>query len=493
MSKANNNKRKLNKVVSVTDYGAVGDGVTDDTAAIQTALDYANSLNGCTILFPHGDYLCNGTLTLSGTPIGISIQGEGRDNTGQSSSRIIYTGTAAVFFNLPTTNTRFISIDNIAFESTNTAFTGRLLRLNVFNLSISRCYFGAANDQAFALLDISQSVGVKVSTTYFRKGQYCIYGVGMTTVLFDECNFGLHGSYGAWLDGCQGVTFQSCALQENQTQYESNCIRAVNMQGLTVSGCWVGDVTTTSGSPASYQISFSGDGLTVTGNYLNGDGFNKQTSILILAASQGINVHGNYFSNFDYCLNLGAGIAKHVVFTGNRVRQSTNIIGGSVASGGNATLQKFLLGEAGPDLDITGSMLLSSGSGVQFGSGTLLDAYEEGAFTPSDVSGAGLVFTNVFGTYTKIGRLVTCNVQFQYPVTASGAQARISLPFTAENSSAPGGGVFYVNTPGLSGAQPNVAGNQAYFVLSNVASGTAYSNANASGNLFRGTISYIVP
>jgi hypothetical protein len=483
---------KLAQYVSVKDFGAVGDGVADDTNEIQAALTYAASLNGCTIFFPPGVYKCDGVLTLPGTPIGISIEGSGRDNTGQSSSRILYTGTAAVFFNLPLVDTRFISIDNISFESTNAAFTGRLVRLNVFNLSISRCNFRSANDQAFALLDISQSVGAKISTSYFRFGQYGIYGVGMTTVLFDECNIGLHGSYGIWLDGSQGVTIQSCALQQSQAVDVSNCIRAVNMQGFTVIGCWAGDAITSAGSPASAHITFSGDGLNVTGNYLNGDGFNKQTSILIVAASQGINVHGNYFSNLDFCLNLGAGIAKHVVFTGNRIRQSNNIIGGTVASGGNAMLQKFLFGEAGPDLDITGSLLLSANSGIQFGSGALLDDYEEGTFTPADVSGASLTFSNVLGTYTKIGQLVTCNIQFEYPVTADGSQARISLPFVAVNNSAPGSGSFIVNTSaGASAGQPNVAGNQSYLVIANVTAGTAFSNANASAGYFRCTLSYI--
>jgi hypothetical protein len=45
---------KLREVVSVKDFGAVGDGVTDDSAAIQAALDELTS--GGTLYFPNGTY-----------------------------------------------------------------------------------------------------------------------------------------------------------------------------------------------------------------------------------------------------------------------------------------------------------------------------------------------------------------------------------------------------------------------------------------------------
>jgi hypothetical protein len=44
--------------VNVQDYGAKGDGVTDDTTAIQTALD-----TGAIVVLPKGDYLISSTLT----------------------------------------------------------------------------------------------------------------------------------------------------------------------------------------------------------------------------------------------------------------------------------------------------------------------------------------------------------------------------------------------------------------------------------------------
>ena len=44
--------------VSVLDFGAVGDGVTDDSAAIQRAVDYIGTQEGGgTIHFPNGSYV----------------------------------------------------------------------------------------------------------------------------------------------------------------------------------------------------------------------------------------------------------------------------------------------------------------------------------------------------------------------------------------------------------------------------------------------------
>ena len=48
---------KMSDFISVKDFGAVGDGATDDTAAIQNALNYMGALGGGTVYFPPGQYV----------------------------------------------------------------------------------------------------------------------------------------------------------------------------------------------------------------------------------------------------------------------------------------------------------------------------------------------------------------------------------------------------------------------------------------------------
>ncbi len=64
-----NVQAKLRETVSVKDFGAVGDGVADDTAAIQAALDFTRT-SGVTVpkkvLIPSGEYKITSTLDVPG-------------------------------------------------------------------------------------------------------------------------------------------------------------------------------------------------------------------------------------------------------------------------------------------------------------------------------------------------------------------------------------------------------------------------------------------
>ena len=64
---------KLRESVSVKDFGAVGDGVTDDTAAIQAAINATQTAGGGIIFVPLGAYKISSTLTITGN--GVVLQG----------------------------------------------------------------------------------------------------------------------------------------------------------------------------------------------------------------------------------------------------------------------------------------------------------------------------------------------------------------------------------------------------------------------------------
>ena len=58
--------------LNVLDYGAKGDGTTDDTASFKSAFDAATGQGGAIIFAPTGTYLFNGQLMI---PSGVSLIG----------------------------------------------------------------------------------------------------------------------------------------------------------------------------------------------------------------------------------------------------------------------------------------------------------------------------------------------------------------------------------------------------------------------------------
>jgi polygalacturonase len=63
--------------LNVLDFGAVGDGVTDDSVAIQAAINAIPAIGG-EVYFPGGTYLVNTKIVLKSR---LSLIGESRNNT----------------------------------------------------------------------------------------------------------------------------------------------------------------------------------------------------------------------------------------------------------------------------------------------------------------------------------------------------------------------------------------------------------------------------
>lgn len=149
---------KLRERISVKDFGAKGDGTTDDTAAIQAALTYAGSLSipdsifsgygyvvkgGSTVYFPAGQYLTSSTLTV---PQNVSVEGAGKYSTvirptvdGQV-MRNNGTPTATGTYDVAGLAFRNFSIlgDRTKTNQIGLAFL-RLTSATIENVSVSRC------------------------------------------------------------------------------------------------------------------------------------------------------------------------------------------------------------------------------------------------------------------------------------------------------------------------------------------------------------------
>ena len=145
---------KLRESVSVKDFGAVGDGVADDAAAIQAAID-ANP--GDRIMFPNGKYLIGATLTITtpGTRLEGVTAGRGYFPTGDSGAVIICNAaTTAVHFNnsaSPTGTLHGCGMANIGIARTSHVASGSGLKLTDTSNFIGS---NLAIDEFFVCLDL---------------------------------------------------------------------------------------------------------------------------------------------------------------------------------------------------------------------------------------------------------------------------------------------------------------------------------------------------
>ncbi len=86
---------------NIKDFGAVGDGATDDTLAIQSAFAFIASHNGGTLQFPEGSYLVGNSASFKGItlPSGIVIQGVNGLHTGAATNNIVQKSASRIVLN----------------------------------------------------------------------------------------------------------------------------------------------------------------------------------------------------------------------------------------------------------------------------------------------------------------------------------------------------------------------------------------------------------
>ena len=161
---------KLQEIVSVKDFGAVGNGVADDSAAIQAALD-----TGGQVYFPIGTYLCNVTATK-----GTFIQGAGN---GVTILKPFNTANPVLTIdNFPQPSYYYEYVNDIGFVGP------------IFGSVINQVLTGVGIQLGTA--SVGRIVFNRISVTGFQKGFYKPNGnLGNT---FYDCNFS-GNSYGYYV------------------------------------------------------------------------------------------------------------------------------------------------------------------------------------------------------------------------------------------------------------------------------------------------------
>lgn len=114
---------------NVRDFGAAGDGATDDTRALKSAFAFVAAHNGGNVRFPEGDYLISAPVTL---PSGVVVEGANGLHTGaatnnvaqKSASRITLSGANRALFRIGECTEKVVVKDIELYAQTNQNTTG---------------------------------------------------------------------------------------------------------------------------------------------------------------------------------------------------------------------------------------------------------------------------------------------------------------------------------------------------------------------------------
>lgn len=144
-------KKKARDVLNVKDFGAKGDGTTDDTAAIQAAIDYAVAAGRRSVYFPAGTYIVTsplhaqvetGTTTVGGSTKSRYTYGMGLTLRGEQVGKTVLRKTGQATYTIPANNNinGGSTVDTVLFFGGGEGTGLYVSDLSIENASTGECY-----------------------------------------------------------------------------------------------------------------------------------------------------------------------------------------------------------------------------------------------------------------------------------------------------------------------------------------------------------------
>lgn len=230
------NQEEFNgRFFNVKDFGAVGDGVADDTAAIQAAIDYAKAgVN--TVYFPAGTYKTSTSLNVNRS---LNLVGAGaacttiRPTSALASACIVY----GVIGDVPRPGTTSVEITGLTLDGTNTNNANATgLRIWCSHLEIHNN--AIVNFSGYGIYAVGSWSNVIRQNFISDNTKTNIILEATCNAFYVQDNYILRsGEHGIWLQGCNKAVVENNDMEENAL----NAVRIVQSNVQAMRGCYVGN------------------------------------------------------------------------------------------------------------------------------------------------------------------------------------------------------------------------------------------------------------